>query len=242
MRITCFIVGFLSVILFSCTERTICPAYQSAFMHDERSLTAHFSYFQEDSTPKLRDVNKNRFLLVDPVAYNKRKREMQTVVMKDIYPVVDYSAMVDERFELLAERDGLDSAALALLAKDSIHPGLVGPFNTDQELYMYYLRDVLILPDARESMVEDAEKKALEKKREKKKKSEEEEAEKKKKKKGPFSIFNKNKEKKNKEKKNKEKKNKDKKEKEESDADNTPPPVERVSDDVKEDPGKDDDF
>lgn len=184
MRIASFIIGF--IILFSaCTERVICPAYQSAFIHDKDVVNARFSYFREDSTPKIRDVDKGRFLLVEPVAYKKRIRELKTVEMKDIYPTPDDSVAFDQDL-MLAERDVVDSTQLSADAGE-LHPGLKGPFNTDQELYMYYLQDILLLPDARAAYTEQAEQKNMSKRQ--KRKQEKAEKKEEKEKKGPFSIF-----------------------------------------------------
>lgn len=171
--------------LAACTERTICPAYQSAFIHDEKALTAHFSYFKEDSTPKIRDVDKSRYLVIEPVAYKKRIREIRSIAMVDIYPVPDDSIGFDQEM-MYAERDVIDTAQISASARDSIHPGLIGPFNTDQELYMYYLEDILLLPDARAQMDLKYDRKNKKRKKDKKKDKGEE-----KEKKGPFSIFKK---------------------------------------------------
>lgn len=173
--------------LGACTERTICPAYQSAFLHDPKALTAHFSYFNQDSTPKIKDVNKSRFLVVEPVAYKKRVRELRTIIMQDVYPIPDDSIGLDQDL-MLAERDVLDTTQLA--AKDSIHPGLKGPFNIDQELYMYYLEDILLLPDMRAQMDIKYDRKKRKKGKKDKEKVKEESTEEKEKK-GPFSIFKK---------------------------------------------------
>jgi hypothetical protein len=184
MRIASFIIGFI-LFFTACTERVICPAYQSAFIHDKDVVNARFSYFREDSTPKIRDTDKGRFLLVEPVAYEKRIREMQTIEMQDVYPIPDDSLAFDQDL-MLAERDVVDSTQLSADAGE-LHPGLKGPFNTDQELYMYYLRDILLLPDARAAYTEQAEQKNISKRQKRRQKKAEEKEEKEKK--GPFSIF-----------------------------------------------------
>lgn len=188
MRASFFFIGVL-IAFTSCTERVICPAYQSAFMHDKHALTAHFSYFQPDSTPKIREADKTRFLLIEPVVYEKRIRELRTIEMRDIYPTPPDSIIFDQDL-MLADRDVIDSTARAS-AKEELHPGLKGPFNTDQELYMYYLRDILLLPDARSEMnieYESIQKNTRRNKKELKKQSAVEEE---KENKGPFSIFGK---------------------------------------------------
>lgn len=189
MKSSWFYVLVYFLLLTSCTERMICPAYQSAFIHDKEAQRRHFSYFKEDSTPKIVDIEKDQFLIIKPIPYKKKVRMMNTVAMVDVYPVLDDSLEFDQDDLMLAERDVIDSAAVEAADSVSIHPGLIGPFNTDQELYMYYLRKTLVLPDARADMME-AEKRNKERQKEQKK------LEKKEKKKGGgiFSIFKKKKE------------------------------------------------
>ncbi|MEM7110780.1 MAG: hypothetical protein AAF519_21295, partial [Bacteroidota bacterium] len=86
------ILGVLCLLMVqACTERMICPAYQSAFIHDEEELRKRFSYFKEDSTPKILEASKNRYLLLEPVSYRRKLRSLQTVPMKDVYPVEEDS-------------------------------------------------------------------------------------------------------------------------------------------------------
>ena len=47
-----FVLLSLSLLFSACTQRMICPAYQSAFIYDKNELRKRFSYFQEDSTPQ----------------------------------------------------------------------------------------------------------------------------------------------------------------------------------------------
>lgn len=75
------------VLLGSCTQRMICPAYQSAFIYDKDKLRKQFSYFLEDSTPKIYTASKNKYLVAEPVTYRKKIRDMQTVRMKAV-PVI----------------------------------------------------------------------------------------------------------------------------------------------------------
>jgi len=160
----------------------ICPAYQSAFIYDKEELRKKFSYFQDDSTPKMLMASKNKYLVAAPVSYQKKIRSMQTVAMKPVYPVVPDSLRDD--FEAsLAE---LDSAARSVIdstyivdvdqqkdttqtAEDSVYvitkdkevrllkynPDSLKysvvhvRLNIDQDNYMWYLRDYLILPDVK---------------------------------------------------------------------------------------------
>ena len=159
------VVGLLFFLtLQACTERMICPAYQSAFIHDKDALDRHFSYFKEDSTPKIVSASKDRFLIVEPVAYRKKLRGLQTIPMQDVYPQEDDSLAFDDEIEL-AERDyGYDSTAVisedtVATAADSIYMISLKKenFNVDQELYLWYLKDFLVYPDVRLQMAEAAE-------------------------------------------------------------------------------------
>lgn len=159
------IVGLvLFIMLQACTERMICPAYQSAFIHDTTALKRHFSYFGEDSMPKVLEASKDKFLIIEPVAYRKKMRSMQTVPMKDVYPVKEDSLDMDDDFSLAeVEGYGYDSTAVIAIdtttsfpRQDSVYKISVKKedFNIDQELYLWYLKDYLVYPDVRLQMSE----------------------------------------------------------------------------------------
>lgn len=153
-----FLMRFLTIIILSivtlvvgqaCTERMICPAYQSAFIHDKDALKRQFSYFNEDSTPKVFEASKDRFLIIEPVSYHRKLRSLQTIAMTDIYPELEEDSldMEDDQF-YLAERDVIDSTQLN---QDSTYMISLKRerFNTEQELYLWYLKDYLVYPDVR---------------------------------------------------------------------------------------------
>lgn len=162
--------------LVSCTEKVICPAYQSAYIYDKEALRKKFSYFKEDSTPKVYAANKNRYLIIEQKSYKKKTRSLQTVVMKPVMPVVPDSLKdgglgaglnVDS-----VQRNVFDSTAVIridTLGTDSVYMiskdkevrvlkynpmqrkyfvDTIG-FNTEQDNYMYYLKDILVLPDVK---------------------------------------------------------------------------------------------
>lgn len=83
-----FILVFLAVMLLqSCQERMICPAYQSTFIMDEEVRYQLFSRFEHDSVPKtFNGVRKNTYGLIEPMAKKKRERQMATVAMRNILP------------------------------------------------------------------------------------------------------------------------------------------------------------
>lgn len=164
-RVFLYVVGVIAL-LSACTQRLVCPAYQSSFIYDQEALKKKFSYFQEDSTPKILTASKSKYLIAVPESYRKKYRKMQTVEMKPIYPVIPDSLKVEEGADIiLAESDIQDSATVA---KRRIEPGdsayaitkTKEKYNLDQDLYMWYFRDMLVLPDVRASMQKKQEEKS----------------------------------------------------------------------------------
>lgn len=192
------VVVMFSAFLVSCTEKVICPAYQSAYIYDKEELRKKFSYFKDDSTPKVYAANKNRYLIIEPTTYKKKTRSLQTVVMKSVKPVVPDSlkdnGMDAEMNVDSVQRNVFDSTAViridTLAASDSVYViskdrevrvlkynpiqrkyfvDTIG-FNTEQDNYMYYLKDILVLPDVKlmKEKEETAKKDAAKEKKEKK--------------------------------------------------------------------------
>ncbi|MCS6973457.1 MAG: hypothetical protein N2044_04105 [Cyclobacteriaceae bacterium] len=191
-----FLLPVLLILAASCTQKMVCPAYQSAFIYDKNELRKRFSYFNEDSTPKVLTASKNKYLIADPVPYKKKVRQMATVQARPMNPVVPDSLQEGSevtKAELdAAARSVIDSVyipntapvadtAIAepepyVITKDRevrvlkynfpdslkfdtqtgkyvpekpkyyvVHIG----YDIDQDNYMWYLRDVLVLPDVR---------------------------------------------------------------------------------------------
>jgi hypothetical protein len=216
-----FVLSCAILLLSACTQRVICPAYQSAFIYDKNELRKKFSYFQEDSTPKVFTASKNKYLIAEQTSYRKKIRSMQTVEMKPVYVNVPDSLKPDFGMdgedgvvpgaELdLAARSVIDSIYIedverdtAATAEDSVYvitkdkeirvlkydfpdsliydpaTGRYVPktpryivtevtFNVEQDNYMWYLRDYLVLPDVRLAKLGQAEQKAEAAKKEKK--------------------------------------------------------------------------
>jgi hypothetical protein len=181
-RILLILIGSI-FILGSCTQRLICPAYQSAFIYDKDAIKKKFSYLKEDSTPKIftASSSKSKYLVAVPESYRKKLRALQTVEMKPIYPEIPDSLKIDQEGDLLlAERDLPDSIAgqpsSGLEPEDSAYAITKAKekFNVEQDNYMWYFRNVLVLPDVRAAM------ESKEKKEESVDSSE---------KKGPFKFF-----------------------------------------------------
>lgn len=186
------------LLLVSCTQRMVCPAYQSAYIYDKDALRKKFSYFNEDSTPKIyaSAPGKNKYLIAEQTTYKKKLRSLKTVPAKEVYVVVPDSltpggevtgaeldlaaqSIIDSTY--IVDTEPADSSQVAedsvyVITKDKemrilkynfpdslkydpvsgkyipekpkYYVEEVG-YNTEQDNYMWYLRDVLVLPDAR---------------------------------------------------------------------------------------------
>lgn len=202
----------VSLLLSACTQRLICPAYQSAFIYDKNELRKKFSYFEEDSTPKILVASKTKYLIAEPMSYRKKLRAMQTIEMKPVNPVLPDSMTVDpDELDPMGEDGVVPGAELDLAARsviDSIYIEDVPidttqmyvdsvyviskdkevrflkynfpdslkydeasgtyvretpsykvadiRFNVEQDNYMWYLRNSLVLPDVRLSQLHQA--------------------------------------------------------------------------------------
>jgi len=191
------VVGFC-LLLMACTQQLVCPAYQSAYIYDKDALRKKFSYFNEDSTPKIyaSAPGKTKYLIAEPTTYKKKARSLQTVPAKKVNVILPDSLNPDKEItgaELdLAAQSIIDSTYIvdteptdsAQVADDSVYvitidkemrvlkynfpdslkydpvTGKYVPekpkyyieevgYNTEQDNYMWYLRDLLLLPDAR---------------------------------------------------------------------------------------------
>jgi hypothetical protein len=152
-RALTLIVGLVALVASACTQKLICPAYQSSFIYDKEALRKKFSYFKEDSTPKILTASKTKYLIAVPESYRKKMRGLKTVEMKPVYPVIPDSLKLNKEEDLiLAERDVIDSTAAP--QQDSVYTitKTKEKYNVDQDIYMWYFRDQLVLPDVRAAM------------------------------------------------------------------------------------------
>ena len=196
------IIAFLVICLAlgACTQRLICPAYQSAFIYDQDALRKKFSYFVDDSTPKVLTASKNKYLIAEPVSYHKKVRSLQTVEMKPVYVNVpdslrdDYkismaemdsatNSVIDSTYivDVNVKKDSLSNPedSIYVITKDkelrllkydadSIKYHVVDVrLNVEQDNYMWYLRNYLILPDTKLAMLQNATKENAAKKEKK---------------------------------------------------------------------------
>jgi hypothetical protein len=182
-----------SGLIFGCsTQQKICPAYQSAFIHDKPTQKETFVYYNanknqarevlasnsktlnlpaNDSTwsnsvvlpgpalPKERRTKKTRYLLLPERTYKKALRSLQTVEMRPIYPKkqtdsVDIKKALDSAARSITDTLSASTSATKEEAKDSTYVISIEKekFNVEQDNYMWYFRNVLVLPDVRIAM------------------------------------------------------------------------------------------
>jgi hypothetical protein len=101
------------ILFTACTERMICPAYQSAYIYDKDQLRKKFSYFQEDSTPKIFTASKTKYLIAEPTPYRKKLRSLQTVQMKPV-PVIVPDSLSGVKKDSVTDAE-LNKAALSVM-------------------------------------------------------------------------------------------------------------------------------
>lgn len=196
----------LVVVLGSCTQRLVCPAYQSSFIFDKPTQKEKFVYYNESTTqprdvlasnsntitlpprdsswmksdalqgpalPHVRRVKKDRYLLLPEKTYKKALKALRTVEMKPVYPKktdsLDIQSELDSAARSLTDTLTTQSSKAAT-AEDSVYviTKTKEKYNMDQDIYMWYFRDVLVLPDVRAAMMEEGEARASTKKASKK--------------------------------------------------------------------------
>ena len=191
-----FLGVLISFSLGSCTQRLICPAYQSAFIYDKPTQKEKFVYYNDNPSaskdilasnsktitlpardsawdkstvlpgpalPQVRRVKKDRYLLLPDKTYKQAMKSLMTVEMKQVLP---------KKTDSLDVKAALDSAAMSVTdtltaqagkpkaqAEDSVYAitKTKEKYNLDQDIYMWYFRDVLVLPDVRAAKMEQKE-------------------------------------------------------------------------------------
>lgn len=136
----------LCLLLSSCKDRVVCPAYQSSFLLMPEDQQAFFSLFGEDSIPKgyRYKIKTNKYGGIVKISYRKRLRDLAYVPMNTLYPIGEEEPYVDST--LLAEIDynplsdsvsvSLDSASL--YARAERRKG----YNQDQRWYEENIEEI----------------------------------------------------------------------------------------------------
>ncbi len=199
------------LVMGSCTQRLICPAYQSSFIYDKPTAKEKFVYYNESTTqprevlasansktitlpprdstwkksdglpgpalPHVRRVKKDRYLLLPEKTYKKALKSLRTVEMKPVYPKkktdsLDIAAELDSAARSISDTTLIGSSTKPKQTADSAYAitKTKEKYNLDQDAYLWYFRDVLVLPDVRAAMMEEGEVQAAKKKSDKKSK------------------------------------------------------------------------
>jgi len=199
----------LLIALGSCTQRLICPAYQSAFIYDKPTQKEKFVYYNESTTqprevlasadsrtitlpprdsswtnsvvmpgpslPHVRKVKKDRYLLLPEKTYKKALKSLRTIQMTPVYPKketdsLDIAASLDSAARSISDTLSVSGSAKPTAEEDSVYAitKTKEKYNVDQDNYMWYFRDLLVLPDVRAAMQEEGEVRATQKKTDKK--------------------------------------------------------------------------
>ena len=185
------------LILSSCTQRLVCPAYQSAFIFDKPTARDKFVYYNESTTaskdimastgktitlpardsswsnstvlpgpalPKVNRVKMDKYLLLPEKTYKKAIRSLQTVEMKQILPkklddTLDIKAELDSAARSITDTLTVQATQPAAEEVDSVYAitKTKEKYNLDQDAYMWYFRDILVLPDVRAAMQQNKE-------------------------------------------------------------------------------------
>lgn len=202
---------FFMLVMGACTQRMICPAYQSSFIYDKPTAREKFVYYNESKTqpreilasansktitlpardstwdksdglrgpalPHVRRVKKDRYLLLPEKTYRKALKSLRTVEMKPVYPKketdsLDIAAALDSAARSISDTLTATQTTKKQPTEDSVYviTKTKEKYNMDQDAYMWYFRDILVLPDVRAAMMEEGEVQAAKKKADKKSK------------------------------------------------------------------------
>lgn len=120
----------LVILIVSCHNKIICPAYQSKFILDEEVFKEQFSLFEADSTPKqkLGKVKKSKYGIIVQKPFKKKSNEMKTIAMETVY-----SETPDSLLFAWAVPDTLSTDSLG--GGRVYHSPYLTLFNNDQALY-----------------------------------------------------------------------------------------------------------
>lgn len=114
------------------------------------------------SLPPERRVKKDRYLLLPQKTYRKALKALQTIPMKAVYPKKENDSLNIKKELDSAARSITDTISATAVAKpkekksDSVYVITTEKekFNVDQDNYMWYFRDILVLPDVKLAMDE----------------------------------------------------------------------------------------
>lgn len=121
--------------------------------------------------PHVRRVKKDRYLLLPEKTYKKALKSLRTVEMKPVYPKRKRIRLILQPSWIVQPRSISDTLTgeptKAKVAEDTAYAitKTKEKYNLDQDAYLWYFRDVLVLPDVRAAMMEEGEVQAAKKNR-----------------------------------------------------------------------------
>lgn len=107
MRRTSFPILFvLCLVFYACKDNVVCPAFQSTYILDDSIRFAKYSYFANDSTPKLAMASRRtKYGVNKKTSLFRKNYELMTAPKKNVLAPVpeDTSELIIDEGEFLAE-------------------------------------------------------------------------------------------------------------------------------------------
>lgn len=118
MRRTSFPVLFvLCLVIYSCKDNVVCPAFQSTYILDDSMRLAKYSYFANDSTPKFAMAGRrNKYGVNKHTSLFRKNYELMTAPKKNVLapiPVDTTSETIIDEGDFIAE-DFVDTDTLGV--------------------------------------------------------------------------------------------------------------------------------
>lgn len=118
MRRTSFPVLFvLCLVIYSCKDNVVCPAFQSTYILDDSMRLAKYSYFANDSTPKFAMVSRrSKYGVNKHTSLFRKNYEMMTAPKKNVLapiPIDTTSEINIDQGDFIAE-DFVDTDTLGV--------------------------------------------------------------------------------------------------------------------------------
>lgn len=139
------------------------PPRDSLWGKDQKYGTPNSSQYvmPGPALPQARRVKMDKYLLLPKKTYKKAMRALQTVEMKQVLPKkadsVDIEALLDSAARSITDTLTVDASKPKPKEEvDSVYTitKTKEKYNLDQDAYMWYFRDILVLPDVRAAMQE----------------------------------------------------------------------------------------
>ncbi|MTI31154.1 hypothetical protein [Xanthovirga aplysinae] len=140
-----YIIIFSVFSLSACSDRVVCPAFQSAFILDKKDQNNYFSTFGPDSLPKGDFiVHKDRRGLVKEKKFfffkKREKYKGPMIAMNTIYPSSPTSSLDSLSLQEITNWGSSDNLNVNLL----VELGVLSSYNRDQKVYDEIFGETLV--------------------------------------------------------------------------------------------------